>query len=218
MSDRTPFYKRTLDSFADHIITRARPRDDGSWHAILDCGFRSQVSDPDFSPYGYGKSHEEASARSAAAIRADARGIGKFAPHSLLVPGYDLHWRLMRHWEMKERFEVVGLDPNEMYYLSVSASNDGENGWQLSGEYLDVVKEKRLLEFVVRLHMAEVFTEIETGNGDALSAAEQVVVRVKEELSDVGWRSRPTDGTWKMLDSRIDTHMNEKLKLPGLSI
>lgn len=212
MSDRTPFYKRTLDSFADHIITRARPRDDGSWHAVLDCGFRSHVSDPDFSPYGYGQSREEASARSAAAIRADARGIGKFAPHSLLVPGYDLHWRLMKHWEMKERFEAVGLDPNEMYFSADDSANNSK--WELNGHHLAVWTEQRLLEFTFRLHMAEVSAEIQAGDLGHDAARDEIVKRVKGDMEDGRHLSRPTDATWLHMDRQIDEYLAANSLLP----
>lgn len=217
MSEKPKFYERTLDSFADHIITRARPYD-GGWHAVLDCGFRTNVSDPDFSTHGYGRTKEEAQAKSAAAIRADAVGVGKYAPHSLLVPGYDLHWRLMRHWDMKERFEVAGLDPNDMYYQSAAAINDDEGGWKLSGEYLSVMTEKRLLEFKFRLHIAEVMAEVAIGNVDPSEVRNQVVARVEETLNDAAWRTRATAQTWATLEGRIEEYCFENGLRPVLAI
>ena len=204
MSDETPFYQRTLDSFADHIITRARPYD-GGWHAVLDCGFRTEVADPDFSPHGYGRTKEEAAQKSAQAIRNDALGIGKYAPHSIVVPGYDLHFRLMKHWELKERFEKVGVDPSEMYFASDSISY--ESDWKLAGRFLDVVQEKRVLEFSFRLYLAEVGAEVQAGATDIADVGEQVLARIKDDLNDVGWRSRPTDETWKRLEERIEEYL-----------
>lgn len=45
-------------------------------------------------------------------IRNDAKGIGKFAPHSALLPGYELHFVLMAHWAAKEaRLIAEGATP-----------------------------------------------------------------------------------------------------------
>lgn len=98
----TPYYERTLDSFADSIITRVHRNESRTgWYACLDVGPESYVSDPDFSTYA--ATRKEAIRLCAEAIRQDAKGIGKYAPHSLLVPGdYDLHFRLMKHWAKKE--------------------------------------------------------------------------------------------------------------------
>ncbi|TLX16251.1 hypothetical protein [Rhizobium sp. MHM7A] len=215
MSARTPFYKRTLDSFADHIITRARRYGDG-FHAVLDCGFDSYVGDPDFSPHGYGKTKEEAARRSAAAIRNDAIGIGKFAPHSLLVPGYELNFRLMKHWDMKERFEKVGLDPNEMYFIADDAANNSK--WELDGHHLAVWTEKRLLEFVFRLNMAEVAAEVQAGDLGLDAVRDEVVKRVKDNRENGRHRTRPTDATWRRMDQRIDEYLAANSLLPAPSL
>ncbi len=99
--DNPPFYKRTLDSFADDVITRSRPSSDGrGWYASLDVGPDSQVSDPDFCRYA--KTQAAAIALCAAAIRSDAQGIGPYAPHRCFSD-YDLHFRLMKHWAAKEQ-------------------------------------------------------------------------------------------------------------------
>lgn len=93
--------QRTLDSFADHIITRAsRGKDSGLWYAVLDVPLPGYVADPDFSTCCRTKA--EAVAACAKKIREDAKGIGKYAPHDLVTPSYDLHYRLMPHWEAKE--------------------------------------------------------------------------------------------------------------------
>jgi antitoxin (DNA-binding transcriptional repressor) of toxin-antitoxin stability system len=209
MSDRTPFYKRTLDSFADHIITRARAYSDG-FHAVLDCGFDTYVGDPDFSPHGYGKTMEEAARRSSAAIRNDALGIGKYAPHSLLVPGYDLHFRLMKHWDMKERLEKLGIDPNEAFRV---ADSENLSNWELKGEFINVCKERRLLEFVFGLHVAEVVAEVRAGEIELDAARDEVVKRLKAHLEDARHRSTPTEATWQHMDQRIEEYMAHNLAL-----
>lgn len=96
-----PFHERTLDSFSDKIITKSQQRSSGLWYAWLDVGPDGWASDPDFA-WGGNNTEEQVVLECAARIRADARGIGKFAPHSILT-GYDLHFRLMKHWAEKER-------------------------------------------------------------------------------------------------------------------
>lgn len=209
MSDEKPFYERTLDSFADHIITRARAYN-GGYHAVLDCGFKTYVGDPDFSPHGYGKTMEEAARRSATAIRNDAIGIGKYAPHSLLVPGYDLHFRLMKHWDMKERLEKLGIDPNEAFR---AADSENLGGWSLRGEFINVCKEGRLLEFVFGLHVAEVAAEVGDGKLEYEAAHDEVVKRMKSHLEDAGHRSRPTAETWQYMDQRIEEYLAQNLTI-----
>ncbi len=101
-SQNVPFYERTLDSFSDEVITRTLPpsKDPHSvWYAVLDVGPSRDVGDPDFATGA--KTRTEAVARAAKIIRDDARGIGKYAPHAILT-GYDLKWRLMKHWADKE--------------------------------------------------------------------------------------------------------------------
>lgn len=96
-----PYFDRTLESFADETITKARPSQDRKgWYATLDVGPTSYVSDPDFSSYA--ETREAAIRLCATKIRQDAQGIGKYAPHRCLT-GYDLHYRLMEYWVNKER-------------------------------------------------------------------------------------------------------------------
>ncbi len=203
MTEPVPYYQRTLDSFADHIITKAWPRKDGSWHAVLDCSFKTSVSDPDFSPYGYGKDAAEAAAKSAKAIRNDAIGIGKFAPHSVLrADRYDLHFRLMRHWERKERFEAVGINPNDMIRHAAAANWDD---WNLEGEWLDCSSDVRTREFCFQLYIAETMFAVREGNLELGLAKETIINAMKAEAVDVGYRTRPTEATWARVNDRIDS-------------
>lgn len=195
-----PYYKRELSSFDDQIITRQRPTRDGNWHAVLDCGFDTHVSDPDFSPSGYGANREQAAANSAFAIRQDAVGIGKFAPHDVLVPGYDLSFRLMRHWDLKERFRVLGIDPNEVM-LEVK---QGEWDWGLSGSWINSSKASRHLEFTVRLLLAEAERSIENGV-DADEAAERIINELRSRPFHHNFLSaRPMNETWIKLSERLE--------------
>lgn len=97
------YWERTLDSFADDIITKCTDKlsESGFYNASLDTGPNHYISDPDFACSGYGKTREEAIAKCAAAIRADSKGIGKYAPHSCFL-GYDFHFRLAKYWAEKE--------------------------------------------------------------------------------------------------------------------
>lgn len=106
----TPFYERTLDSFADEIITKiACKTSAGVYYAVLDVPDGSNIG-ADFST-GRSKA-EDATAACARKIRDDHRGIGKFAPHSCLQ-GYDLKFRLMKHWSEKERYEQHGSEETQ---------------------------------------------------------------------------------------------------------
>lgn len=130
---QTPFYERDLESYADDIITRTRPSGDGrGWYARLDCGIREWVSDPDF--VGYGKTRAAAITDSAQRIRNDARGIGKFAPRDVLKPGYDLHFRLMRHWVRKEWMKAHGVDPDAFRARAMEAANFRKH-WSADADY-----------------------------------------------------------------------------------
>jgi len=109
MTDK-PFYQRSLDSFADHIICRVRQGENGLFYAVLDLGPEPYVSEPDFSTCA--ETASEAVKQCAIKIRNDAVGIGKYAPHSVLQ-GYDLHWRLAKHWDEKETQCLQSHDPAE---------------------------------------------------------------------------------------------------------
>ena len=96
------FYERTLHSFADSVITKVRRSHDGTlWTAVLDCGETHYPSDPDFATTA--PTRLRAVRFCAYTIRRNAQGIGKYAPHSILVPGYDFHWRLAKYWAKKEK-------------------------------------------------------------------------------------------------------------------
>lgn len=201
MSEPIPFHKRTLDSFADHIITKARPRKDGAWHAVFDCSFVIWVSDPDFATYGHAKDAAEAHARCAKGIRDNAKGIGKFAPHSIFKDSYDLHWRLMKHWSLKERFEAVGSDPNEMMML---ADNVDWNNWSLSGEWINLSQDNRAVEFRYQLAVAEHTFAFKEGKLSIDQLKDSIISAVKEHFIETCYRSSPTKKTWTMLNERID--------------
>lgn len=202
MTSTTPYYERTLDSFADHIITKVR-RTDSGWHAVLDCSFKTWVSDPDFSPYGYGSTALEAANRSAKAIRDDAIGIGKHAPHKIVTPGYDLHFRLMKHWVLKERFEAVGIDPNDMILVANDALKV-QDQWKLQGEWINWVKETKATEFYYQLCLAEALHKVQQGALELRDVPDTIAGAMEVEFKDVGKLARPTAETRVLMAERLN--------------
>lgn len=202
----TPYYERTLSSYADHIITKARPSS-GGWHAVLDCGFDDGPGDPDFSPHGYGGSAEEAAARSAKVIRDDAIGIGKFAPHRILTDGYDLKFRLMKHWHRKERLEAAGVNANDM--LRAIEKGYPQSDWQLKGNWLAVGEESRMIELFYQVRIAETVSSVREGTLELDEVRHTVLHDIKKELEDTRFKASPTTETWQRLDERIDAAINE---------
>jgi len=204
VADRVPFYDRDLSSFADDIITWQTRNGDGTWHAVLDCGMIRHLSDPDFSPHGYGSTREEAARKSAHAIRLDAKGIGKYAPHSVLVPGYDLSFRLMRHWDKKERFQRLGIDPNEMIHLARRTEDDL---WKLGGRWPYTWESMRAFEFDFQLCLAEMTHTITEEGADPSEAKACTMDAARKALSDISFQAHATEETWRILEERIDAHL-----------
>lgn len=202
MAERIPFYTRTLDSFSDEVITRQIELEVG-WHAVLDCGMLDQVSDPDFSPWGYGPTRAEAASSCAAAIRGDARGIGKFAPHSVLVPGYDLEFRLMKHWEKKERLLEAGADANSTV---VAARRLREDAWKVEGRWLEWTRSTKALEFEFQVCLAEMLHAVRELGADSEVAKAAAAAAFREAFADgrVSLGVRATDDTWRILDDRLE--------------
>lgn len=96
----TPFYQRTLDSFADDIITEVRQGGRGLWYAAAD--FRANPrTHSDFA--NAGSTREEAVARCAAAMRQSARGENPKGYRCGELEGYMLHWHHMALWAQKEQ-------------------------------------------------------------------------------------------------------------------
>jgi hypothetical protein len=199
-----PYYDRPLDSYADHIICHVRQNREGYWRAVLDCGITSSVSDPDFATHGYGATAEEAAERCASAIRQNARGIGKFAPAPVLRDGYDLKFRLMRHWEKKERFETFGRDPNAVVSLALAGAERDQ--WKLASErWVEWVESTRVIEFEFQLLMAEGFHWIREKDASASDVRESVLEGLRRIFkSDKRAIAGPGDETWGLVEARID--------------
>lgn len=104
-----PYYQRDLSDFPDEVIVHVRQSTDERfphlWYATLerpnDIHGRGM---PDFVTCAPGR--EEAIAKCAKVIRDDAKGIGKYAPHSCFQ-GYYLHWVLCPHWAKKMGEDVL---------------------------------------------------------------------------------------------------------------
>lgn len=166
--------QRTLDSFDDAIIVHTKRRGDGLWSSVLDCGFLDQASDPDFAPWGTRATREQSIASCAGRIRESTRGLGKYAPYSLLLPGYDLHYRLMPHWEKKERCRDCGSDPNEVMTAARKFVAD-EGFWNVGGNFLARIKRARHMEFSFRVELAVAQHEIQEGRMDHETALHSVL-------------------------------------------
>ncbi|NTF18096.1 hypothetical protein G6L37_06735 [Agrobacterium rubi] len=197
-----PYYERTLDSYADHIICHVRQNREGHWRAILDCGLAAGPGEPDFASHGYGASPEQAAQRCADAIRANASEIGNRAPHRHLTPGYDLKFTLMRHWAKKERFESFGFDPNQM--VSVALKAPERDQWKLrSSDLIQKWDATRKLEFEFQLLMAQGLQWIREKGADTEYVCESVVEGLQRFLKDDVHPGATTDETWDIVDARI---------------
>ncbi|MFO1027771.1 MAG: hypothetical protein U1E70_21550 [Acetobacteraceae bacterium] len=194
-----PFDERTLDSFADEIIVRAEPAADGRWRAVLDVGLWRFNGDPEFASTD--TSREAAVARCAQTIRDDARGIGRYAPHTLLSPkGYDFRFRLCRHWVTKEHLRDLGHDPNQ-YVLDVDTCLERGDRWKLKGGFLDWSKESRLFEAGYRVALADLQASLRRGAdlGEAVEVLWDTMAVVKTNLK----RTLATEETWDLLHVRV---------------
>lgn len=197
---------RTLDDFADHIITRQIYRDNGSWHAVLDCGIIEYVSDPEFSHFGIDKSRMAAAKKCADVIRKKAKKESEsLSSQYLLAPGYELYYRLMPFWEKKERFEALGIDPNEIISQVRQINMDI---WCLEGEWIIKWEATRAMEFEFQLLVAEMENEISVSKEDALVSRDIVISEFKKAV-DAGFRFSGTEETWSILRKRVDAKLNE---------
>jgi hypothetical protein len=113
----TPFWQRTLDSFADEVIARAYyvPVDDegrGGYYAAILRTPKYDLCDPDFRSYG--DTAAQAQAACAKKIRAAAKD-GRY--ERVLQPGrYDFHFRLCKHWvEIEEQLAKEGWERWQLY-------------------------------------------------------------------------------------------------------
>lgn len=196
---------RTLDDFADEIITRLTRG--GS--AVLDCGFIEQVSDPDFAASG-GRSATAAHIRRNAAgedVREKSRGPKLYGPYNCLS-GYNLHYRLMPHWERKERMAVAGLDPDAEI---LRAKDEGYAAWDTTGDWLDTVNIRPHAEFLFRLLVAEQAVRVETGETDPETAREEIANAMIEDLRDKRRGSLTGEGADRMRERLSDLFRDPEL-------
>ncbi len=165
---------RTINDFADAIICR---RGSGT-RAVLDTGFYDQVSDPDFAPSGYGDDFESSSKSCGTRIREAAQDANRYR----CLKGYDLNYRLMRHWDRKEKFLDLGLDPNEI----IKECHDSYSKWPLGKDWLENVKGSRHAEFFFKLLVATGQKGIEGGVYDRSSVVDAIMVELADEFPQIG--------------------------------
>jgi len=199
--DSKPFWQKTLDDYPDDIIVRTRASGRG-WYAVLDSGFDSSPGDPDFSTFG--ETREQAVANAARIIRADAQGIGKFAPHSILVQPYSLHFQLCKHWELKQRAVAIGMDPHE---FMDKAMQDGERWlWHLEGSWLNQTKAHPKLEAFAMIVLGEMEPLILSGEDPEIGAIEarsKFSILVRDEVRGVRTTEKTTEEFERRIQERI---------------
>lgn len=166
--------KRTLDDFADTIICTST----SSGRAVLDTGFYDTVSDPDFSPSGHGADFAIAAKNCGTRIREAAQDGKRYG----CLHGYDLQYRLMYHWDRKEKFVELGLDPNEV----MKDCNDSYGQWPLGASWLQNVKGARHAEFFFKLLVATGQKGIEDGTYDRSSVIDAIMVELADEFPQIG--------------------------------
>lgn len=194
-----PYYKRPLDSFDDAIIVRCLPPNNGTdWYAVLDTGFDRFVSDPDFSTCA--ASRAEAVAMCAKKIRGDA-------PHSV-TQGYDLHFRLARHWVMKERIRAAGLDPDFFFADVVERAEKNWDQWSMVGTWVNKHTVVRLLE----AHLAVSLLDLDDLVNDGVDLHEVgtlIATKVRQNWasSEMLKLDCTTEETWKNFEARIDEYV-----------
>lgn len=189
------FSGRTLDSFADEIITRSTV--DG--RAVLDCGFFDQVSDPDFSPSGYGQDSAQAAQNCARAIRANAQGIGRRAPYGCLT-GYDLQYRLMPHWARKEIMTDLGIDLRAAHVQARGAFGD----WAFKSSWLEHVHLARHFEFFFILLQTDRKRLVDAGKLNVAAAIDNIIEEIEEEGESIH-RGKINDDIRARVRERLET-------------
>ncbi len=107
----------------------------------------------------------------------------------------------MKHWSLKERFEAVGSDPNEMV---LQADNVDWDNWSLEGEWLNLRQDNRTIEFRYQLALAENTFAFREGKLSIDQVKDSVIAAVKEQFIETCYRSSPTKKTWAALNERID--------------
>lgn len=120
------------------------------------------------------------------------------------MPGYDLHFRLMRHWAKKERLRELGVDPN----TAVNQARRASAGiWSLKGEYLSWLRATRKFEFEFLVQVAELENAVLNEGTPVSEGKATMVQRLRDALGEVGMHVTATAGTWNSLEERIDAHL-----------
>lgn len=129
----------------------------GNTGCVLDAGYLDSVSTPDFVTHGCGPTFLASAEQCKAAIVRNAEGLDtnsrgqKRGPYNCLV-GYELHYRLMPHWDRKLLMAEMGVDPNTV--MASIRRDDVWSLWPIKGEWLDRSKAVRHLEFFFQLCLA----------------------------------------------------------------
>ncbi|MBY3433648.1 hypothetical protein HFN89_05745 [Rhizobium laguerreae] len=213
MTDREPIEHRSLSSFADHIITRQtveKPADKERWNAVFDRGLVVYEADHTLPGGATAATREGASKEAAAEIR--ARAAGASVPQ--LFPGPQLA-RYMRHWDKKERFEALGIDPDEMYSICRETRSEV---WKLDGDWRRQPGVTRSIEFYYQLLIAEFAQSVANDVIDIEEGRNGIVEAIKEAFDAGHYEGAvPTTKTWELLGCRLDQVVNELSSAPAIS-
>jgi hypothetical protein len=157
-------------------------------NAFLDCGLQTTVSDPDFSTHGWGPSFEQAAENCKAAIVRNASGqdissSGKRRDPCRCLTGYDLHYRLMPHWERKLLMLRLGDDPNTA--IRTLYQGDTWSRWPLNGQWLERSSGGKHLEFFFQVCLSIGRAQCHTtaqAEAFGLEVADAVLAEIKEHM------------------------------------
>lgn len=120
--ETTPFYERTLDSFANNIIVRTIRTKEGLYYGVLNKPSVTHITE-DFATCR--ETEAKAIADCAKKIRNDHLGIGKYAPHACLRDGYTLRFELMKYWAEQEKLPPLAALTDRMTEILQHASGWG---------------------------------------------------------------------------------------------
>lgn len=134
-----------IDDFSDNVITRKY------WNGYfsLDCGLVESPKKED--SCFLSRTREEAAQK----IRCNACGDSKPVSVKPCLSPYQIRYTLVPHWERKERFIKMGVDPEEVMDLAMSKGWKNWKSWKTFPTWVD---EKRIgahLEFFLCLLMME---------------------------------------------------------------
>jgi hypothetical protein len=112
----------------------------------------------------------------------------------------------MKHWHKKERFQSVGVDPNEMVLLARRLEQDQ---WSLQGPWLRKWECTKAFEFDFQLCLAEMTHAIIEEGVDELEAKATTLEAARKAFQELNWQTSAANETWSILEERVDARLAE---------